>query len=95
MPGTRCDELAGRIDSVDTWHVEIHHHDVWDQLDAQRQGLLAVGCFANHQQPAPCANDGDQSLADEWVVVDHEHTSRFSRHSDSVGRTAWMHVPPS
>jgi hypothetical protein len=94
-------KAAGGLDAVAVRHPEVHQHDVWPQLDRERECLVAVGCGADHLDPRKQPEKGAESLPDHALVVGHQDadgrvhagTHSSTRNPPSVGPA--VSVPPS
>src|SRR3954462_3890308 len=64
---------AGRLDSVNTRHVEIEQDEIRSQLRKNPDRLLSRSDSANQAQPARGRDDGGSSTQEDIAVVDHKH----------------------
>ncbi len=85
-------DLAGGFEPVETWHADVHQHDVGAEGFREGDGLVAIGGLADDVKVASGVEEGPEPAAHEGLVVgechpDHPRASRGSR--------AWTRKPPS
>jgi len=75
--GSGLGEAASGLDAVDPWHVEVHEDDVGPVRLHQVERLLAVGRGARNGDGVEQAQQHLEALADDPLVVDHEHADGY------------------
>ena len=94
-------QAAGGLDPVAVRHPEVHQHDVWPQLDRQRECLVAIGCRAHHLDAREQPEQGAESLADHALVIGHQdadgavHAGTHSSTRNPLPVGPAVSVPPS
>ena len=69
MLGCVGDDAAGRLDSVEHRHTDVHQHDVGPQSARLGDGVLAVACLADYVCLRLGVEDLAQADPDERLIV--------------------------
>ncbi len=87
----RSEDPSRGLDAVETGHPQVHQHDIRPVAGAQRDRLLAVGRSSDRMNPGRDLQQRHQPLADQGLVVDHEHAHVGVAHGAASARSA---IPP-
>ena len=68
MPGVASVDRAGGVDAVFPRQPDVHQHDVWGVLVAQRHGLVTAACCADDDEPAVAFEDRLNQRCEALVV---------------------------
>ena len=83
-------DRRGGFDAVEHGHPDVHQHHIRAQPRGEFDGLAAVEGFTDDGDPVLAGEDVGDGLADQRLVVDHEHAGHrglsFVRGSVAVTR---------
>lgn len=64
---------ASRIDAIQRWQIDVHHHHIRLQLTYQGDGLLPVSRFSHYREIGVAVQNAAKSLANHGMVVDQQN----------------------
>jgi hypothetical protein len=92
--GRGGDDPAGGLDPVQAGHGEIHHHHLGAEFGREPDGFQPVRRLPHHHQVLSGAEQADQALAIERMVVHDQHAEGLGHRCLPSGRAARSRVPP-